>query len=711
MQRYNGQLLNQFPNTVTGISAAGAKITVRVKSTGALATLYANNSTSGATLSNPLTADSKGYYGFYAPDGVYTLDVSLSGTPQLEIQLQDVASLQSQFNNAVSNAGYIPVGTFAAGCTVSQANGVVSDGVSYWRWDGSLPKTVTAGSSPTPVGVGGWFLTSDGAFESELAAAGSQKLIAGVKAADLAGKRRVDIREFGIVFDGTDEGAKLRTALASGSPLYFPPNKTIVVGVDPASAFNDGGVTRYTRCIGIPSNADLMFAPNFTIKGANGLQSWTRVITMENVNGIKIYGTMKVDANVQNRGAQTNEHMHGVFMYNVTNLEADTIHSINARGDNVFIGGDNETTFSDKIRIRSVFGEAAGRKNLVIHMVDNLYIDYANLNNEGGGASLYGGTADDSDKHCLDVEPDAFTGSRIFRQYIGELRTRGQGNDFTAGTTPAQADQWVLTIGNMYHRNTGSSAVRTWIHYGMTVNILGDMELIDCFGADETVYLLYAARLNVAGRIKINGSCPTANKAMIAAYASGGNANTPSIKAREIEVSCSQGGGLFLRSCHLDVGTLRTACPAYAFISGDNVSVAANKAIVKIDRLVTNNTGGTYVGYLDTPVTASPYMTIGEIIITDTRTTKASAIFQLDSGNSLNFVLGEISESSGIPLAAWLGSDKYLKSSAYRYICQGTPLNMIAAPVGSIASRIDGGAGTSFYVKESGTGNTGWVAK
>lgn len=173
MQRYNGQLLNQFPNTVTGISAAGAKITVRVKSTGALATLYAINSTGGATLDNPLTADGKGYYGFYAPDGVYTLDVSLSGTPQLEIQLQDVASLQSQFNDAVSNAGYIPVGTFAAGCTVSQANGVVSDGASYWRWDGALPKTVTAGSAPVPTGVGGWVLISSSGLQSSSVTVGT----------------------------------------------------------------------------------------------------------------------------------------------------------------------------------------------------------------------------------------------------------------------------------------------------------------------------------------------------------------------------------------------------------------------------------------------------------------------------------------------------------------------------------------------------------
>lgn len=41
----------------------------------------------------------------------------------------------------------------------------------------------------------------------------------------------------------------------------------------------------------------------------------------------------------------------------------------------------------------------------------------------------------------------------------------------------------------------------------------------------------------------------------------------------------------------------------------------------------------------------------------------------------------------------------------------GSPEGAITAPVGSINLRTDGGAGTVLYVKESGTGNTGWVAK
>lgn len=41
----------------------------------------------------------------------------------------------------------------------------------------------------------------------------------------------------------------------------------------------------------------------------------------------------------------------------------------------------------------------------------------------------------------------------------------------------------------------------------------------------------------------------------------------------------------------------------------------------------------------------------------------------------------------------------------------GSPEGVVTAKVGSLWTRTDGGAGTTLYVKESGTGNTGWVAK
>jgi hypothetical protein len=41
----------------------------------------------------------------------------------------------------------------------------------------------------------------------------------------------------------------------------------------------------------------------------------------------------------------------------------------------------------------------------------------------------------------------------------------------------------------------------------------------------------------------------------------------------------------------------------------------------------------------------------------------------------------------------------------------GSPEGAVTAPAGAIYQRTDGGASTTLYVKQSGTGNTGWVAK
>jgi hypothetical protein len=50
-------------------------------------------------------------------------------------------------------------------------------------------------------------------------------------------------------------------------------------------------------------------------------------------------------------------------------------------------------------------------------------------------------------------------------------------------------------------------------------------------------------------------------------------------------------------------------------------------------------------------------------------------------------------------------------ASPFEYSGTGSPESVITAPIGSRYRRIDGGALTSLYIKESGTGNTGWVGK
>jgi hypothetical protein len=54
----------------------------------------------------------------------------------------------------------------------------------------------------------------------------------------------------------------------------------------------------------------------------------------------------------------------------------------------------------------------------------------------------------------------------------------------------------------------------------------------------------------------------------------------------------------------------------------------------------------------------------------------------------------------------------YDRVNAYLFVGTATPEGAVAAPVGSLFLRTDGGTSTSLYVKETGTTtSSGWVAK
>jgi hypothetical protein len=58
----------------------------------------------------------------------------------------------------------------------------------------------------------------------------------------------------------------------------------------------------------------------------------------------------------------------------------------------------------------------------------------------------------------------------------------------------------------------------------------------------------------------------------------------------------------------------------------------------------------------------------------------------------------------------YLSRDIYVNTTKWSS-GSGSPEGVKTAPIGSLYTRTDGGAGTTLYVKESGTGTTGWVAK
>lgn len=100
----------------------------------------------------------------------------------------------------------------------------------------------------------------------------------------------------------------------------------------------------------------------------------------------------------------------------------------------------------------------------------------------------------------------------------------------------------------------------------------------------------------------------------------------------------------------------------------------------------------------------------------------ADGIFQLRNAattgfNRLTFGPATASfgaiKANGTELQVRLGDDSNFSfiEDLYRRAGVGSPEGVVTAPVGAIYHRKDGGTGTAVYFKESGTGNTGWVAK
>ncbi len=71
-----------------------------------------------------------------------------------------------------------------------------------------------------------------------------------------------------------------------------------------------------------------------------------------------------------------------------------------------------------------------------------------------------------------------------------------------------------------------------------------------------------------------------------------------------------------------------------------------------------------------------------------------------------NQVDGVTTQVSGLTSGTWLINDGVVPEWAG----YGTPESVVTAPIGATYRRLDGGAGTTIYIKESGVSSTGWIA-
>jgi hypothetical protein len=321
---------------------------------------------------------------------------------------------------------------------------------------------------------------------------------------------------------------------------------------------------------------------------------------------------------------------------------------------------------------------------------------------------------DQTDKHCLDVEPDAFSGATRNQMRIDYVRARGSGVDFTAGTTFTQANAMVVNFGEIDMAVVPSPGVPAWVQNAITINV-GVLTINGITAICPTSPIYYAARLNV-GRMVVNGASPTGGYAFLVSQV--GN-NVPRVEIGTID-GVITGSGFEVRDSDFEIGNCRVTCSAVTLWARGLSSTAGVEARCIIKRFELDNSGdpvgANYAALLTKTGSNTARLDIDHIVYRDSRATKLARIIYCQTGAANGLSIGRIDNETSVATVAWEGSDKYWRSSGggfgpTQYVCGGTPEAMITARIGSLAYRSDGGAASSIYVKESGTGNTGWVAK
>ncbi len=119
-------------------------------------------------------------------------------------------------NQAIIAAGYIPMDSFQQGAEITKRNEILRDETTgeYYRWDGDLPKSVPAGSTPESsggVGTGAWVSVGDASLRTEISDPDGAKKYPTLQVARW--RDDMDVRGWGVFPDGSDVTERLCEAL------------------------------------------------------------------------------------------------------------------------------------------------------------------------------------------------------------------------------------------------------------------------------------------------------------------------------------------------------------------------------------------------------------------------------------------------------------------------------------------------------------------
>lgn len=523
--------------------------------------------------------------------------------------------------------------------------------------------------------------SAEGTLRSELAAADSDVLVGGVEAGNLA-SRIADVRDFGAVGDGVaDDTPAIQSALDSGIGLvYFP------TGIYLCTSSLE--VSRNTTVFGAAQErtkikSEVVGDSLIKIKN-NGLSFFTlRDITLEG-NGLS--GTSGnghainfIDPNIGS-GAFTPQFCV------VENVLIDAFNGLDVAKNGV-----------DTIPAQGI---------IQIEGLQNTYRNVT-IQNCGGGFFL-----DSTQNVTIDMcvvshceEPAAFIlNTEVTRIVNSDLINSGSatlplnygGISTHSGCIVSQANEGLLVTGTKVKNTSGKALV---------VSALSDGDVFNSnwFSAsmlsDVPHKAIYAERS--PGLKLINNT-----------FAPVSTPFRSSQKYQQVEIINTQTNeqfpSLISGNTFLDVSE---------FDIEYNIRVAGNNIVRNMASVsIINNNFGSRAGrsgastvFNDILIETCAFIN-GEIShnchYAAANVTRAVCIEAVGA----NTTGTEIKNNSFVINTGVISND-YVNIYPTSISSTGSPEGVVTANVGAIYSRTDGGSGTTLYVKESGSGNTGWIAK
>ncbi|WP_102273044.1 glycosyl hydrolase family 28-related protein [Cytobacillus massiliigabonensis] len=419
----------------------------------------------------------------------------------------------------------------------------------------------------------------------------------------------INVVEYGVKGDGiADDTVNFQRAIdhaAENNKILIVPAKTYLVS---PLKYRDSTSSDWW-CLSIPSDAKIYFEPGALLKLVDHAPQKTRVLVISEVSNVNIYGRVEVDGSAHTV-VNGNEHMHGIFIYDAKRIFIESAYAYNTYGDNLFVGG-TEENYSEFVTINYFKGVKAGRKNVVIHYVDQLHIGTAILDNSAGGVD-----GNWTGENSLDLEPDGYKGKKKFYQRIDYLSTYGKGNDFTVGTKRELADKWILEIDqfNVSIMEGTSGGLQS---YASTLKIGKLFMKSSANNGDNDLDLSYSANWTIDEAYFLNG------KGYVIS-AKEQRKEKPNLKIRKLFISKPDGKGLELWGADASIEYLEANT-----IQGEVLNVfATNKQHVSIENMVTRNSGRKELIAIS-DYGFQPTVNIENLLVSDDRLKKVEHILYL----------------------------------------------------------------------------------